>query len=230
MAKPTLEAAASEFDLWADAGRAESMAEGHGGVTRAAIDRWTLGASDTVLDVGCGNGWAVRELMRRGAGKGIGVDLSPKMVALAEVQTPKDLNCSFHVAPAARLPIADGTATHVLNIESIYYYPDPATAAREWARVTATGGRIAVLVDLYEENPATHCWIDALDVDVHLLSKASLADLLHKAGWRDVWTEQVLDPRPVTPRESFSQSKYWPSYETYLEYRQTGALVVHGTR
>ena len=87
MGQPTLDAAETEFDQWADAGRAESMADGHGGVTRAALDRWNLNPSHTVLDVGCGNGWAVREMLRRGAGKGIGVDLSPKMVALAQAQT-----------------------------------------------------------------------------------------------------------------------------------------------
>lgn len=230
MTRPTLGAAASEFDRWADAGRAESMADGHGGVTRAAIDRWTLSETDTVLDVGCGNGWAVHELIRRGAGRGIGVDLSPKMIALAESQTEPGAPCSFHVAPAARLPIATGTVSHVLNVESIYYYPDPAAAVHEWARVTAANGRLAVLVDLYEENPATHCWIDALDVDVHLLSTDSLSELLRAAGWREVWAEQVIDPRPVTPPEAFTLSKYWPSYEAYVEYRRTGALVVHGTR
>ena len=230
MPAPTLEAAATEFDQWADAGRAASMADGHGGVTRQTLDRWTLSTHDTVLDVGCGNGWAVREMLTRGAGQGIGVDLSPKMIALARAERPAEEPSTFHVAPADRLPVADGTVTHTLNIESIYYYPDPAAAVREWARVSAPGGRLAVLVDLYAENPATHCWIDALDVAVHLLSADDLATMVSNAGWRDVWTEQIVDPRPITPQSEFSRSKYWPSYAAYVQYRETGALVVHGTR
>ena len=230
MPAPTLEAAANEFDQWAEAGRAASMAEGHGGVTRQTLDRWTLGTHDTVLDVGCGNGWAVREMLNRGAGRGIGVDLAPKMIALADAARRSDEPSAFHVAPADRLPIADGAVTHILNIESIYYYPDPAAAVREWARVSASGGRLAVLVDLYAENPATHCWIEALDVAVHLLSADDLAGMLSNAGWGDIWTEQIVDPRPITPHTEFTVSKYWPSYAAYLEYRQTGALVVHGIR
>jgi SAM-dependent methyltransferase len=230
MGQPTLDAAETEFDQWADAGRAESMADGHGGVTRAALDRWNLNQSHTVLDVGCGNGWAVREMMRRGAGTGIGVDLSPKMVALAQAETGSNTNCSFAVAAAAKLPFADGSVTHILNVESIYYYPDPAAALSEWARVTAPGGKLTILVDLYEENIATHVWVDALDIDVHLLSAASLSALLKDAGWRDVHTEQIIDPRPITPRNEFQTSKYWPSYEAYVSHRETGALVVYGTR
>ena len=230
MPAPTLEAAATEFDQWADAGRAESMAEGHGGVTRQTLDRWALGSRDTVLDVGCGNGWAVREMLARGAGRGIGVDVAPKMVALAHAARAPDEPSAFHVAPADDLPIADGAVTRILNIESIYYYPDPAAAVREWARVSAPDGRLAVLVDLYAENPATHCWIDALDVAVHLLSADEMTTMLARAGWRDVWTEQIVDPRPITPESEFTVSKYWPSYTAYLEYRRTGALVVHGTR
>ncbi len=230
MATPTIDAAAAEFDQWADAGRAESMADGHGGVTRAALDRWSLNAGHTVLDVGCGNGWAVRELLNRGAGRGLGVDISPRMVALAREEAAEDPRYAFEVASADALPFDDESVTHILNIESLYYYPDPAAAVAEWARVTRPGGRIAILVDLYMENPATHVWIDALDIDVHLLSAPQLKAMLEEAGWKDVWTEQVLDPRPLTPESDFTLSKYWPSYDLYVSHRETGALVVHATR
>jgi SAM-dependent methyltransferase len=230
MPNPTIDAAASEFDQWADAGRAESMADGHGGVTRAALDRWSLKPEHTVLDVGCGNGWAVRELLHRGAGKGLGVDISPRMIALARTETEGDSRYEFEVASADALPFADASVTHILNVESLYYYPNPAAAVAEWARVTKPGGRIAILVDLYLENPATHVWIDALDIDVHLLSAPQLKTMLEEAGWSDVWTEQVLDPRPLTPESEFTLSKYWPNYELYVSHRETGALVVHATR
>jgi SAM-dependent methyltransferase len=230
MTQPDAQAAAIEFDQWADAGRAESMADGHGGVTRAAMDRWDLTADDVVLDVGCGNGWAVQELIRRGAGTGWGVDISPKMVDLARSATQGDSRFAFDVSAADRLPFEDASVSHILNIESIYYYPDPAAAVTEWARITKPGGKLAILVDLYEENPATHVWIDALDIDVHLLSAAGLKAMLEEAGWTDVWTEQVLDPRPLTPESEFTLSKYWPRYELYVSHRETGALVVHATR
>ena len=206
------------------------MADGHRGVTEAAIADWTLCAEDVVLDVGCGNGWAVRELVRRGAGRGYGVDIAPRMIDLARDSCGSDARFQFEVSAAERLPFDDELLSHVLNVESLYYYPDPSAALVEWARVTRPGGRLAIVVDLYLENPATHTWIDALDVDVHLLSAPEICAMARAAGWSKVRSEQVLDPRPIQPESEFSVSEYWPSYEMYLDYRRTGALVVHAVR
>ena len=230
MTLPTERAAEQEFDQWADAGRAESMAVGHLGVTEAAIRNWTVDEHSTVLDVGCGNGWAVRSLVAKGAGKGRGVDISGRMIARAKEATLDDNRFQFEVAPADQLPIDDNSVSHLLNVESLYYYPSPRQALSEWARVTAPGGILAIVVDLYEENPATHAWMDALDINVHLLSAPQIVEMAQNARWRDVSWEQVLDPRPITKREDFEVSKYWPSYEMYLQYRKTGALVVHARR
>jgi ubiquinone/menaquinone biosynthesis C-methylase UbiE len=230
MAQPDAQAAADEFDTWATSGRAESMADGHRGVTEAAIRNWTIAPSSTVLDVGCGNGWAVQALVNRGAALGLGVDIAPRMIERAQQATEDDPRFTFEVAPAERLPFGDETVHYLLNVESLYYYPDPAVAIAEWARVTAPGGRLAIVVDLYEENPATHAWIDALDIDVHLLSAPQIVEMATRSGWRNVHWEQVLDPRPLAPEETFEISKYWPSYQMYLNYRKTGALVVHAER
>ena len=230
MTLPTERAAKAEFDRWADAGRAESMAHGHLGVTEAAIRTWRVDHNSTVLDVGCGNGWAVQSLVDRGAGKGRGVDISDRMIERARAATLNDERFLFNVAAADRLPYENDSVSHILNVESLYYYPSPQRALHEWARVTRPGGVLAIVVDLYEENPATHTWIDALDVHVHLLSAPQIVDMAKKASWRDVSWEQVIDPRPVTQPEDFEISKYWPSYEMYLQYRETGALVVHARR
>ena len=44
----------------------------------------------SVLDIGCGEGYCARELMRRGAGDYLGMDLSPKMIEAAQTQEAKD--------------------------------------------------------------------------------------------------------------------------------------------
>ncbi len=206
------------------------MAEGHEGVTLSAIRDWHLGPDAVVLDVGCGNGWAVRHMVEQGAGRGLGVDIAPQMVRLAQEKTRGDDRFDFQAGLADALPWPASSVSHLLSVESIYYYPDVRGALSEWARVTRAGGRLAVVIDLYEESPATHNWIDALDVEVHLLSAPGLSAMAEDAGWSQVHTEQVLDPRPLAPQADFEISKYWPSYEQYLRYRQAGALVLHGVR
>jgi SAM-dependent methyltransferase len=61
----------------------------------------------TVVDVGCGSGRAVGELLSRGV-RAIGVDLDPAMVEVARERWPE---AEFHVADAAALPFADGSVT-----------------------------------------------------------------------------------------------------------------------
>ena len=206
------------------------MADGHRGITEAAIKDWSLTTADTVLDVGCGNGWAVQALIARGAGQGFGVDIAPKMIAAATAATQHDDRFTFRVSPAERTPFEANQMSHILNVESLYYYPDPSAALKEWARICSVGGKLAIVVDLYLENPATHTWIEALAVDVHLLSSADIVGMAREAGWRKVHWEQVHDPRPLTDEASFKTGPYWPSYAMYKAYRETGALVIHATR
>ncbi len=230
MAQPDANAAAQEFDKWADAGRAESMADGHRGITEAATQHWNLDAQSVVLDVGCGNGWAARRAVEQGAGRGLGVDISAHMIERAQASTQGDDRFAFQVSPAQSLPFPEASVSHLLNVESLYYYPDPAQALAEWARVTQPGGQLVVVCDLYKENEATHTWIDALDVDVHLLSAQQCVDMAIAGGWQHVRAWQVQDARPIKTQAEFTVSKYWPSYAMYRSYRETGALVVAGQR
>lgn len=226
MPTPTEQAAAAEFDAWAEAGRGESMAEGHRDVTGQVLDGWTLSSDHHVLDIGCGNGWALRWLIERGAGQGTGVDLSPAMIARARAAVGADPRFAFHVAGGDRLPVADHSVSHLLSVESLYYYPDPGAALLEWRRVARPGARLAIVVELYAENRGSLPWVDALEVDVHLLGAEDYRTLARQAGWEQVTWRQVPDRRPIKTEQQFEPSRYWPDYQLYLAYRQAGALAV----
>ena len=86
MKTPDAVAAANEFDLWADAGRAESMADGHRGVTEAAIRNWRVSGNATVLDVGCGIGGSAFLMKQQFNLEVDAIDLSDNMLELAEVR------------------------------------------------------------------------------------------------------------------------------------------------
>ena len=82
-------AAAKEFDTWAHAGRAESMAKGHRDVTGQALDQWDLTDTDHTLDVGCGNGWVVREVLKNPIfNDGCGIDGAKEMIDKANKIDP----------------------------------------------------------------------------------------------------------------------------------------------
>lgn len=226
---PVEQGAAALFDNWASAGRDLSMADGHRDVTGQLLDGWRLDPRSHVLDVGCGNGWAVRWALDRGAGAGTGVDVSPNMIERAlGLRGPG--NAHFRVASAASLPFATGAFSHVLSVESLYYSPNPAEALAEWARVAAPGGSLGVIIDLYRENLASHGWIEALGVPVHLLSEAELPGLAREAGWSQAATTRLRDRRAPKPVSEFAPSPYWPSYEAYLAHREAGSLALVASR
>lgn len=229
MTTPDPTAAAATFDAWAAAGRDADMARGHRRTTRPIVEGWALTSDDFVLDVGCGNGWALRWCRERGAGGGLGLDVSPGMVARARGLTD-DPALRFAVGTAAALPLADGTASHVLSVEALYYTPDPAAALREWARVTRPGGHLGIMVDLYAEAPLAAAWVEALDVAVHVLSTAQLVAMCEAAGFTDVHAVQVPDPRPPKDPAEFTPDEWEPSHALHVAARRAGSLLITARR
>ncbi len=230
MTRPDERLAAKEFDSWADAGRAESMAEGHRGALLQAIEAWDFQPSHKVADIGCGNGWVCREMVERGAGSALGIDISPKMIERAKRLSDDDKRFEFVVGSAANIPTETASLHRITSVEALYYVPNPEDALREWARVCAPDGRLSIVIDLFKENPATHGWLDALDVQAHLLGAQELVDMAKRVGFSSASWRTVQDPRPIKSKSEFTPSLYWPSYEMYLSYRQCGSLIVEAIR
>ena len=215
---------ADEFDRWASAGRAEEMALGHQSVTFKMLNAVRFKPEMAVCDIGCGNGWAVREMLKRGAGRGFGIDISPKMIERANSMA--NSSEEYVVASASDIPKPNDSLDFILSIESLYYHPNPLATLRECFRILKQDSSMFLMVDLYAENEATHTWIDALAVSVHLLSINDYCDLFKKAGFKKVEYEQMTSDASIKQESEFIKSTFWPSYSNYLKYRETGSLVV----
>jgi len=100
----------------------------------------------TVADVGCGNGAYLAELAGRGfAGRVLGLDLSPGMLAAARDRSPG--YAALLAADATALPLPDGVADLTLAMHMLYHVPDPSQAVRELRRVTRPGGRVVIVLN-----------------------------------------------------------------------------------
>ena len=215
-----------EFNQWAKAGRGESMERGHRPVGEQAIEKMRVPDDGRVLDVGCGSGWASRLLAERARhGRVIGIDISDEMIRLAADTSKEVANLNFRVASAEALPFADGEFTHAFSMESLYYYADMSQALAEIHRVLEPAGVFVTVVDLYQENKASHQWIEKLQVPVQLLSTLQYHALFEQAGFHDVQDERILDPAPIVDRYTGSSFR---SHEDYLQYRAAGSLMLSG--
>jgi ubiquinone/menaquinone biosynthesis C-methylase UbiE len=175
----------------------------------AAVDALRLSAGDAVLDVGCGAGdvaVGLAPLVHPG-GRVVGLDASEAMVGEARRRTDgQGLPVEFQVGDAQNLPFDDGTFNACRSERVLIHVPDAGRALAEMARVTGSGGRIAV-VDI----DADATLIDSADRKLTRTIVSTLADsyrngwigrqlprLFREAGLRDVSTHPVTVPFDFT--------------------------------
>ncbi len=113
------------------------------------VDIAHVGVGERVLDVACGTGVVARAAAERvgSAGRVIGVDLNPGMIAVARsLPRPADPAIEWIEGSALDLPFRDGTVDVVLCQQGLQFLPDRALAMREMRRVLFPGGRLALSV------------------------------------------------------------------------------------
>ncbi len=108
------------------------------------------GKCDALLDVGTGTG-RMLELLARDVRQGVGVDVSPEMLAIARdrLERAGAHHCQVRLADMYRLPFADGGAglgfDTALFHQVLHYCDDPEAAVVEAARVLRPEGRILIV-------------------------------------------------------------------------------------
>lgn len=175
------------FDEWAQNGRAEGMERGHGPIARQAFDALEVSAGERFLDIGCGNGYAVRWAAQVAPSvNALGLDVATQMIALARDSTIGLPNARFRRGGFPMTELPQGQFHAVLSVEAFYYLPDVAAGLRAVHALLAPGGRFGCVVDHYAENPASHSWSTDLGVPMHLLSGEEWQQLFVDAGFAPV--------------------------------------------
>jgi arsenite methyltransferase len=115
---------------------------------RRQLVREALGArpGERILDVGCGPGFYVAELVEQvgGAGAVVGVDSSPQMLAVAARRCEKYDNISFREAEVTSLPVEDAAFDAALSVQVLEYVPDIDAALAELHRAVRPRGRVVI--------------------------------------------------------------------------------------
>lgn len=151
-----------------------------------------------VLDLGCGNGALLRDLDPMIA-RGIGVDTSANMVALAEEASAGRPHLQFEHVSAPTLPVEDGSVDVVVSLLSMRYLDwDP--ILKEVRRVLRPDGRLLVI-----------------DMAASPLRLRELPRLL--AGRIRTWRMQRRNPEVASALNELVRSEEWQQMVRYNPMR-----------
>ena len=113
----------------------------------AADPRWRTSVipwdgTQVVADVGCGNGFDLRQIVPQGMCRHvIGLDLSAGMLGSLE-DLRQSGGLSLVQADAQRLPLSDESVDVAMAMHMLYHVPDVPAAIRELRRITKRGGTV----------------------------------------------------------------------------------------
>ncbi|RZL76217.1 MAG: class I SAM-dependent methyltransferase [Rhodococcus sp. (in: high G+C Gram-positive bacteria)] len=114
-------------------------------VAENSIAELTLTGGETVLDVGCGDGYVTLRIAERlPRGSVIGVDASPRMIEKARSRAvPDGVRAEFRIADALDLPF-DGVFDVAVSFNALHWVPDLQVALAGIAHSVVDGGRVVI--------------------------------------------------------------------------------------
>jgi SAM-dependent methyltransferase len=117
--------------------------EGARECTRRLAAMAGIGPGDTVLDVGCGVGGAVRQVSAESGCRAVGLNVSALQLRTATSLGGPAGRTAYLLGDAQRIPVRDGAFTCAWTFNMFYHIPHKPRALREMHRVLAPGGRLA---------------------------------------------------------------------------------------
>src|SRR5438552_15092005 len=183
-----------EFNRWAEAGRGEGMEQENLPITLPVLEKMRLAPTDSVLDVGCGEGWLSGRLAKLVTeGRVVGMDISDEVIRHARRSSVDFDNLIFVAGEVAQIPWQPNFFSHVISVESSYYWPDPGAGLKDIFRVLSESGSAWILINYYRDNPYCHQGGSLLTVQTHLLSADEWSGLFREVGFQNVANHCIVD-------------------------------------
>ena len=177
------------FDEWAESGKDLGMETGHADAVEEMLEfslkeRSEIGEQFSFLDLGCGNGWATRNVYREPlCNRAVGVDGANKMIINAR---SRGLGEHYVHADLATYDPKE-TFDLIHSMEFVYYLADPEELiyriVNSWLN---EGGRLIFGLDFYFENTESHTWPKKLNIPMFMLKEIEWINLFKATGLKEV--------------------------------------------
>ena len=184
------------FSEWALNGKDKGMEKNHANPVEEMLnfiteERNEIGKEFSFLDLGCGNGWVVRRMLKEKlCNKAIGIDGSINMIANAKAFND---NCEYLVGDLEEIELQQKFDV-IHSMEVLYYIYKPTQLLEKIAKFwLAENGRLIVGIDRYFENQESHSWDTDVGTKMHLKSEHEWVEMFKAAGFKQVssWRSNV---------------------------------------
>ena len=137
-----------KWDKWAESIDSESWKyEFLRRSQRGVVSLLDLKPGMSLLDIGCGTGWALgyAAQMVNGDATFYGVDLSTKMIEKAKENFKEHPNFHFITSNSESIPLDDSLFNYIICTNSFHHYLHPDKAVNEMKRLLKPGGKTYIL-------------------------------------------------------------------------------------
>ena len=179
------------FSEWASIGKDEGMQRNHWNAVKKMFQILNKDQSQSFsfIDAGCGNGWAVREMLKNPLCLyAMGVDGALGMIERAKKLDPNGNYVFKDLMEWEPKTLVD----MVHSMEVIYYFNDPKKIIShmkdKWLK---PNGKLIIGLDFYKENMDCHNWPKKLNTKMTLLSIKEWLQLLKNCGLEDIKSYQT---------------------------------------
>jgi SAM-dependent methyltransferase len=162
----------------------------------AAMDALAPARGQTVLDIGCGAGQTILQLMERLGSNGqvIGVDIAPRVLAAARARAAHLPQVTLLQDDAATMNLPDQSVDCVYSRFGMMFFGEPAKAFANIRRILKPGGRIGfVCWRALAENELDYVPVNAAGLAVNvddtpfsLENAADIENILESMGYTNI--------------------------------------------
>jgi ubiquinone/menaquinone biosynthesis C-methylase UbiE len=217
-----------EFNQWVRDGRSSALESHHRCFVEDMISRMSIQPRDRILEIGCGEGWASRELASLAPeGMVVGLDVSDEMIHKARAQSAGYENLLLIWGEAESIPWQEKFFSKAICVEAFYYFESPEKDLAEIYRVLSPGGSLSVLNHLSLENEISLQWLSEMKVPVHLRSAEEYQKLFEVCGFQEYSFRMIPDRTPE------NDAPYYGRLADPAErhrFRELGALLMTARR
>ena len=177
------------FGRWAEEGKDRGMEKSHAipvdeMVNFALKERLSIDKSFSFLDLGCGNGWVVRNVAKNElCTRAVGIDGARQMISNAELRGGD----TEYIVANINSYTSNQKYDVIHSMEVLYYLKEPSEVVRKISNSWLNeGGRLIVGIDHYYENTNSHSWQEKVGTRMLMLKESEWIQIFEMAGLNDV--------------------------------------------